>query len=335
MSQNSSSKRSFRKLVFACAIVIAGALVFVSGWNRRLDIEYALMSKLSEYATVRELIIPTSPPLKMFLNPKDHVITYRMMASGDWEPNESYWTTELLRKGDTYVDIGANVGYYTLLASRRGGEEGHVFAFEPDPDNFRILERNVRLNNLQNVTLVQKAVSNENATIRLFIAEDNKGDHRIYQTEEERPSVEVEAVTLDDFFFDYDRSIDFVKIDTQGAEGVIVDGMRGIIENNDHIVIAIEYFPKGLKGLGTDVKNFVKDLRAMDFIFFNLGPGHPWVFPIKDDLSEKDLNKRYTINNGAFTNLLMVKGLEELRRKQMILLQAREELESLGYYDAS
>ena len=83
-----------------------------------------------------------------------------------------------------------------------------------------------------NVVLERKALSNRKGTLKLFISDDNKGDHRIYQPEGEScPSVDVEAVRLDEYFKDQnERPIDVLKMDTQGAEGLILEGMTGLLE---------------------------------------------------------------------------------------------------------
>ncbi len=90
-----------------------------------------------------------------------------------------------------------------------------------------MLQKNVRLNGLTNVTLEQKAVSNAPGELELYLATENKGDHRIFQARgESRESVTVEAVVLDEYFKGRESEINFIKVDTQGAEGVIVEGME-------------------------------------------------------------------------------------------------------------
>lgn len=306
-----------RLLLAALGITLAGTAFivlanFATSGRLRLQFEYALQERLTRYAKAMEVKVDSVPPLKMFLHPEDKVLTNRLITTGKWEPTETHWTTRLVRKGDTFVDIGANVGYYTLLASHLVGEEGMVFAFEPDPVNFRILEKNVRLNGLTNVVLEQKAVSNENGSIQLFLSESNKGDHRIYQTEEGRPAVDVEAVKLDDYFAGYSGSVDFVKIDTQGAEGVILEGMTELINGNDDIIIAVEYWPSGLQGLGYDSETFISLLRAHDFLFYNLGAGGETKARDLKMVGNPFLLDLFTVENKLFTNLMLVKGYTKM-----------------------
>jgi FkbM family methyltransferase len=219
-----------------------------------------------------ELQVGGMTRLRMFLDPNDRVITPTLVSYGTWEGGETAWFLRTVKPGDTIVDAGANVGYYTIIGSRLVGETGKVYAFEPDPANFALLEKNVQLNGLTNVVLERKALSNRKGTLKLFIAEQNKGDHRIYQPEgESRASVEVEAVRLDEYFQDHKRGIDFIKIDTQGADGLILEGMTGLLEGRtDGPTIFMEFWPHGLKGMGTDSGALLRTLQSYNYKIYDM-----------------------------------------------------------------
>ena len=121
----------------------------------------------------------------------------------------------------TVLDVGCGKGYFSLAIARMVGPTGRVIAFEPDPESFALLQKNVAANGYANVVLEQKALSNEPGSLKLYLAEENLGDHRIYPVGE-REFVEVEAVTLDDYLAEKGGRVDFIKVDTQGAEGVIL-----------------------------------------------------------------------------------------------------------------
>jgi FkbM family methyltransferase len=221
-----------------------------------------------------ELKITGMPGVKLYLDPADEVMTPTILVLGNWETAETDWFIRTVKPGDTVVDAGANVGYYTVIGSRLVGEKGKVYAFEPDPANFELLEKNVRLNGLSNVVLERKALSDKNGTLKLFIADKNKGDHRIYQPEgESRPSIEVEAIRLDEYFKDHKRGIDVLKSDTQGAEGVILAGMKGLLEGRpDGPTIFMEFWPYGLAGMGTDAGALLKTLESYKYKFYEFTP---------------------------------------------------------------
>jgi len=153
---------------------------------------------------------------KMFLDSKDSL---SLSIYGIHEPLVTELVKKEIKKGNVVLDIGAHIGYYTLIFAKLVGEEGKVFAFEPDPTNFSLLKKNVEINGYKNVELVQKAVSNKNGKIKLYLSEENSGDHRIYNSHDGRKFIEVEAIRLDDYFKNYNGAIDFIKMDIQGAEG--------------------------------------------------------------------------------------------------------------------
>ena len=80
---------------------------------------------------------------------------------GEWESKEKKVFEKNISKGDIVVDVGAHIGTHTLTFARIVGDKGTVFAFEPDPRNFEILRKNIKINNYQNVTLVNKVVSDK------------------------------------------------------------------------------------------------------------------------------------------------------------------------------
>jgi len=249
--------------------------------------------------------------VRLYLNPDDQVITPMMVETNAWEKTETAWFVNSLRYGDVVVDIGANVGYYTVLAGKRVGPTGKVYAFEPDPVAFALLKKNVALNGLTNVVVEPKAVSNEPGSIRLYLSEENKGDHRIYQPEgEERPSIEVEAVALDDYLSDQPAP-DFIKVDTQGAEVVIYQGMTGTLERAESIVMAIEYSPTHLAGFGVTGEALLDHIERTGFAMFDLGGVGIKLEPLVP-ISREELVKHFSPERWFFTNLFLVKGRPDL-----------------------
>lgn len=113
---------------------------------------------------------------KMFLDSKDSL---NLSINGIYEPLQTELVKKEIKKGDVVLDIGANIGYYTLIFAKLVGEDGKVFVFEPAPTNFSFLKKNVEINSYKNVVLVQKAVSNKTGKLKLYLSEDNIGDHRI------------------------------------------------------------------------------------------------------------------------------------------------------------
>jgi FkbM family methyltransferase len=205
-------------------------------------------------------------PVRMYLPPNCQRMTPVIAREREWESASTQWLLENIRRGDTFIDVGAHAGYYTLIAARLVGDKGRVYAFEPDPTNCRLLECNVALNGLTNVMIEPKAVVDMTGPRKLYLSTTNSGDHRLCQTDDTREAVAVEAVALDDYFRDKDKRIDFVKIDTQGAEVLVLTGMRATLRTNVKVRLHVEFWPYGLAGLGASGRDLLRLLASYGFV---------------------------------------------------------------------
>ena len=211
-------------------------------------------------------IVKVHEGYKMHLDSKDSLL---LSLRPNYEPEHVEFMKKNIKKGDIAIDIGANIGYYTILLSKLVGENGKVFAFEPDPNNFKVLKENIKLNNLKNVIIENKAVSNKNGKIHLYFSKINSGDSRVYKTLEDREKVEVNCITLDNYFKNTKIRPSFIKIDTQGYEPAIFEGMNKLIKNKN-IIITAEFFPEGLKSAGFNPLHFLESLKNNGFELFDL-----------------------------------------------------------------
>ncbi len=202
---------------------------------------------------------------KMYINPHDMVVSKKLVFDNAWEPFETEIFMREIKPGDVVLDIGANIGYYTLLAAKLVGPTGRVYAFEPEPVNFELLKKNVQANGFTNVILEQKAVSNQTGRLKLYVSDQNKGDHQIYASGESRSFVEIEAVRLDDYFRDYTAAIHVVKMDIQGAEGFALEGMEKLLNKFPKLKLLTEFCPERLKACGIDPREYLDRLKACGF----------------------------------------------------------------------
>jgi FkbM family methyltransferase len=140
-----------------------------------------------------------------------------------------------LGPGGVLFDIGANVGFFSLLGSRLVGPAGSVYAFEPTPDNVAAIECNVALNSFQNVTVIAKAVSSRPGHSRLYVVDDQSwsrleevGEHPLTER-----VIDVELVAIDDAVRDGKLPPPtVVKIDVEGAEVAVIEGMRETLRDH-------------------------------------------------------------------------------------------------------
>src|ERR671932_686799 len=152
------------------------------------------------------------------------------------------------KQGDIVVDVGAHIGRYTIIASKRAGANGKVIAIEAHPGNYEMLNRNIELNGLTNVTTLNYAVYSKETKIKLFLPGE-KSNRTIYNTlistraTDEEKFVEVNADTLDDLLQNNEIShadINWIKIDVEGAELEVLKGADSIMSNSKNITLLIE-----------------------------------------------------------------------------------------------
>lgn len=169
-----------------------------------------------------------------------------------------------IKKSDVVLDIGANIGYYAEILSHLVGDDGKVYCFEPDNNNFNHLKQRVK--DLNNVVINQKAVSSRTEKIKIYTSKELNVDHRTYQPEEYENVFDIDAVSIDDYLKNEQHSfIDFIKIDIQGFEMQAIQGMENTLRYNPKIKIISEFWPYGLKGSGSSAMAYFAYLSHMGF----------------------------------------------------------------------
>ncbi|MBT2487880.1 FkbM family methyltransferase [Streptomyces sp. ISL-96] len=188
---------------------------------------------------------------------------------GVWEPHMTSWLKRRLRRGDTYVDVGANIGYYSLLASRLVGDEGQVVAVEASPVFHRRILQHVALNGADNVRAINGAVSDVRKRLTFVLASsDNLGANSIVPYEGPAESTfEVEAVPLPDLLDPEEIArARVIKIDVEGAEGSVVRGMAPMLDElRPDAEITVEVTPQRMAMLGDSVDELMETMRAHGF----------------------------------------------------------------------
>lgn len=240
---------------------------------------------------------------RMFLSPGDAgSVSHELITRGEFEPFETELFAAVMSLNGIVLDIGANIGYYTLLAAAEVGSAGRVLAFEPDAENYAVLAQNVRLNGFSNVDCYQLAVSDRHETLQLYLNETNKGDHRTYAVSG-RKSVTVSSVALDSFGNLSDTVPSVIKMDIQGAEVRAVFGMRGLIEQARELALFTEYWPFGFRESGTDPTSFLTLLAELGFEVLVIEESNS---SLRRVLSAEDIEP--SLGPYGEANLLCIKG---------------------------
>jgi FkbM family methyltransferase len=181
---------------------------------------------------------------------------------GEWEHWDTLYLRRTIKPGWTVIDVGSNLGYYALLAARLAGPPGRVFAFEPTPSTYQALLKNIALNNAQNITPYQLALSDSCGSVSVI--EDVQDDYNRIGPPGKPGHTQVPSLTLDRFVeWRQLRNIDFIKVDIEGAEHKFLLGARKTLERFRPI-IAIELNPNALTVYGTTVRELMNELSGYE-----------------------------------------------------------------------
>jgi FkbM family methyltransferase len=262
--------------------------------NRRLDAIDGRLATISVdrypygpvYLGDHTALVATRWGAKMLVDTSDAMVTPWLVLDGLWESHVTDWMQHHLRPGHVFVDVGANVGYFTLLGASLVGEQGTVIAVEAHPHLAELLRRNVIINGYHgHTTTWQRAAWSEATELKLhmrrnFASNSSLGSIgtdalvRLGDTEE---IVGVQAVALDDLLADVPR-VDVMKIDVEGAEVHVFTGLARTVAANPALVIMFEWSPAQIEdvgdrpgalidlltGYGFGFRLLEKDLEAID-----------------------------------------------------------------------
>jgi FkbM family methyltransferase len=197
-----------------------------------------------------ELIVPAGSP------------SYRNYATGLYETDVTELIQSIVSPDMTVVDLGANIGYYTLLASRLVGAQGRIYAFEPDTTAHSYLVRNIGGNQCGNVVVINKAVGSFSGVVNFV----SQGPERGFVSQTAYGTTSVDQVSLDTFFGQLDwPSVDFIKIDTEGGEENVLIGMAGVIARNPDLKIIMELNRAATSHAGSSLANLIGVLGRAGF----------------------------------------------------------------------
>ena len=219
-----------------------------------------------------------------------------MLYAGSFEVETRGFFEAFLREGDCFLDVGANVGLYTLVAARIIGRTGHVHAFEPCTTTFARLRENVRLNRLDNVSCHQVALSHENACAELTLAKDGfdawNSLGRPYMGEAAGRET-VTTVTLDAFVREHGLAgrVTAIKIDVEGWENQVLAGAEELLAADDAPILCIEFTEEAAQLSDSSCAALYERLERLGYRMYSVGPKRDDLqpFPARADFPNVNL----------------------------------------------
>jgi FkbM family methyltransferase len=197
-----------------------------------------------------------------------------LLSVDNFESVELDFVVRSLSPGDVLLDVGANGGLYSVLASKQVGPSGHIYAFEPGIRELVLFRRNVKINSCENVTVVSKAVSNQSGTTQFAISQDGamnslkQTDHPMQKFKEWQT---VEMTMLDTFVEDAGiDKVDFIKIDVEGAENLVFEGATKLLSSNNKMTILFEACDANSESFGYSARDLLMYIKGMGFYIYYL-----------------------------------------------------------------
>jgi FkbM family methyltransferase len=210
-------------------------------------LSYRLHKLLPQFGItgIQKVPVPGMPGRFMYVHAEDGGVAHQLIMYRQYEPFESSLVRKYLKPGMTVYNIGANLGYYTLLASECVGANGKVYAFEPAPENFELLTRMVSENKLTNVELFPSAVGAAKGSATLSLSQTNSGDHQL-QKIASRDFIAVDVISIKSFVANGHAQPDAIIMDVQGAEFDVLRGAAELAASVKHLVLFTEFWHSGL-----------------------------------------------------------------------------------------
>jgi FkbM family methyltransferase len=175
---------------------------------------------------------------------------------GDYEPELKLAFKTIIKKGDTILDIGANVGFHSLYFAELAGKNGKVLAFEPVPYNFDVLNTNIKLNSYENINVKNIALGNKNEQL-LIDADENSENPGSFNLFANNGQVAIKCAIGDEVI---KEKVDFIKIDVEGYEAFVINGLINTIETYKPNIV-FEYDVNYIQKTGLP-KNYIVDLLS-------------------------------------------------------------------------
>ena len=219
-----------------------------------------------------------------------------------YEQETTIFLRKHLQKGQNVWDVGANIGYFSLEFARSVGPEGKVLSFEPHPEIFRVLQRNIKRNKYKNIKPFNQACGSEPGQTKLFFSTENEGNHKIVENSNSNNFALTEVVTLSSFLNEYSPSL--IKMDIEGAELLALQGLGQENLKNLAIDFVIEYHPYEMSFFDIEGVQVLDFFMSSGYKFRNLAyPDHPII-------SKEEILKKYKKEDRSLTNLFCSKAIE-------------------------
>lgn len=270
--------------------------LFIPNFLKRLARNYDIIGRFQNFFSQYNLVYAQNHTIEIFEDTKISPLAIDKI----YEQETTLFFRNYLRSGDTVFDVGANIGYFSLEFARLVGNSGKVVSFEPHPQIFKVLSRNITRNNYQNVSLKNVACGQKTGTVQLFLSGQNEGNHKIIDSPNNKGAVDVPLIRLNDYI--REKMPRIIKMDIEGAELIALKGIDSELLNINNIDFVIEYHPYEMAFFKIEGKELLDFLSDYGYYFYDLA------CPEIQLKSYNEIDNQYQKGHFGITNLYCTKS---------------------------
>lgn len=224
------------------------------------------------YLTPNKSLVRTVSGSLIYVDPCDETVSANLIAHGYWEPDITSVVRKLSFPGATIVEVGANLGYFTIEMALKAGHEGRVISFEANPVMADFVRKSTIINGLTDrIMIIEKAASDHEGHLEFMTSRQYGGSGHILVEESgigpDQTIIRVETQTLDALDIPH---ADFIRIDAEGSEPLVLRGAQRLL-NHTNVVVCMEWSPIQMRSRA-DVAEFANWLAEQGFKFWRIEP---------------------------------------------------------------
>ena len=255
------------------------------------------------YASARRVAVNCGPGELMIrseigfvlCSASDHALIATLLEAGELEPGTRHLIHKILKPGDVYVDVGANIGMHMLAAAQAMQGSGKIIGFEPFGPTKALIDKTMWINGFSAITEThQLAVSNKSGSQSLNLGATS-GHHSLFKLDTPaalaKPPVQVDLISLDEIIRP-DQVIHLLKIDAEGAELDVIAGAKRLLKNNPQIKLIVELGLSHLERTGHTVEDWLEKFSKLGFDYqvINANSGELETYSIEELKATETVN---------------------------------------------
>jgi len=266
--------------------------------NRIEDYTYASARRVAVNCGPDELMIRSEIGF-VLCSASDHALIAILLEAGEQELGTRRLIQKILKPGDGYIDVGANIGMHMLAAARAMQGSGKIIGFEPFGPTRSLIDKTMWINGFSSIAEIhQLAVSNKSGSQLLNLGATS-GHHSLFKLDPPaalaKPPVQVDLISLDEII-ESDQAVHLLKIDAEGAELDVIEGAKRLLENNPQIKLIVELGLSHLKRTGHTVEDWLEKFSRLGFDYqvINADSGELETYSIEELKATDTVNLFFT-----------------------------------------